>query len=62
MPRYSYDWGDEDNYVLYTTRHLPKALHHRLMMLAAAKKESVEMVLNQCLDRGLFALERDQRR
>ena len=61
MPRYAYDWGEVDDYVVYTTRHLPKALHARLTVLAAQRRESVEMVLNQCLDRGLHLMEREGR-
>lgn len=58
MPQFEHDWGDEDQYVTYWTRHMPLALHKRLKMLALRRDESMEMVLNKALDRGLTELER----
>jgi len=58
MPQYEHNWGDKDSYVTYWTRHMPKALHNRLKLLALRREESMEMVLNRALDRGLSELER----
>jgi len=58
MPRFKYDWGAHEGYVTYTTRHLPKPLHKKLVVFAAAEGISVEKALNKALDIGLIALNR----
>lgn len=61
MPRFKYDWGDKSGYVTYTTRHLPKLLHKKLVVFAAAEGISVEKALNMALDRGLLELSKARR-
>jgi plasmid stability protein len=55
---YDDDWGDEDSYLNYQTRHLPVVLHRRLKMFAASRGISVEKALNVCLEVGLTKMER----
>ena len=51
-------WGRYDDYIVYSTRHMPIIMHRRLKMIAARDGISLEKAVNMALDIGLSKLER----
>ena len=60
MENKKYLWLSGEEYIAYTTRHLPKILHLRLKTQAAKRGHSLEKELNICLDLGLQKRERER--
>jgi hypothetical protein len=58
LGRFKHNWGNPDNYLPYSTRHMPKALYERLKIAAAQNGIQIELLLVQALELGLNAIEK----